>query len=84
MSKFGIFAIDDVGAWDYAADTRGKPGTLKYGFGMSFDEDVTKKIGVFERLGRANGQTEDFGFAAIDRRANAYSLRLHPEGKAAR
>jgi len=45
---------------------------------------VTKKIGVFERLGRANGQTEDFGFAAIDRRANAYSLRLHPEGKAAR
>lgn len=47
-------------------DTR-RPGTLKYGFGMSADQEVADGIGVFGRLGWNNGQTESFAFTAIDR-----------------
>jgi hypothetical protein len=47
-----------------------KPGTLKYGFGMSFDQEVAKDLGVFARLGWADGKTEDFAFTAIDRMAS--------------
>jgi high affinity Mn2+ porin len=46
-----------------------KPGTLKYGFGMSFDQEVTKDFGFFARLGWADGKNEDFAFTAIDRMA---------------
>ena len=47
-----------------------KPGTLKYGFGMNFEQELTKEIGVFSRLGWSDGKTEDFAFTAIDRLAN--------------
>lgn len=46
-----------------------KPGTLKYGSGVSFDQEITKNIGVFARLGWNDGKTEDFAFTAIDRLA---------------
>jgi high affinity Mn2+ porin len=46
-----------------------KPGTLKYGFGMSFDQEITKDFGVFARAGWSDGKTEDFAFTAIDRMA---------------
>jgi hypothetical protein len=48
-----------------------KPGTLKYGFGMNFEQELTKDLGVFARLGWSDGKTEDFAFTAIDRLANA-------------
>jgi hypothetical protein len=48
-----------------------KPGTLKYGFGMNFDQEVTKDFGVFARLGWSDGKTEDFAFTAMDRLADA-------------
>jgi hypothetical protein len=48
-----------------------KPGTLKYGFGMSFDQEITKNLGVFARLGWGDGKNEDFAFTAIDRMASA-------------
>jgi high affinity Mn2+ porin len=46
-----------------------KIGTLKYGFGVSADQELTKQIGVFARLGWNDGKTESFAFTAIDRLA---------------
>jgi high affinity Mn2+ porin len=48
-----------------------KPGTLKYGFGVSADQELTKNIGVFMRLGWNDGKTQSFAFTAIDRLAEA-------------
>jgi high affinity Mn2+ porin len=42
-------------------------GTLKYGFGVSADQELTKDIGIFGRLGWNDGKTESFAFTAIDR-----------------
>jgi high affinity Mn2+ porin len=44
-------------------------GTLKYGFGINMDQEITKNIGVFARLGWNDGKTESFAFTAIDRLA---------------
>jgi len=48
-----------------------KPGTLKYGFGINLEQELTKDLGVFMRLGWNDGKTEDFAFTAIDRLASA-------------
>jgi high affinity Mn2+ porin len=45
------------------------PGTLKYGFGVSADQEIFKDIGVFARLGWNDGKTQSFAFTAIDRLA---------------
>jgi len=45
------------------------PGTLKYGFGVSVEQEVAKDVGVFGRLGWNDGKTESFAFTAIDRLA---------------
>ncbi len=45
-------------------------GTLKYGFGINFEQEVSKNIGVFSRLGWNDGKTESFAFTAIDRLAS--------------
>lgn len=44
-------------------------GTLKYGFGINAEQELTKTIGVFARLGWNDGKTESFAFTAIDRLA---------------
>jgi high affinity Mn2+ porin len=44
-----------------------RPGTLKYGFGVSADQEITTDIGVFGRWGWNDGKTESFAFTAIDR-----------------
>jgi len=44
-------------------------GTLKYGFGLNMEQELTKNIGVFARLGWNDGKTESFAFTAIDRLA---------------
>ncbi|MGP0072953.1 MAG: carbohydrate porin [Bryobacteraceae bacterium] len=44
-----------------------RPGTLKYGSGISFDQEISNDVGVFSRLGWNDGKTEDFAFTAIDR-----------------
>jgi high affinity Mn2+ porin len=57
--------------------TGGKPdvtatrrnGNLKYGSGLSADQEITRDIGVFGRLGWNDGKTESFAFTAIDRLA---------------
>jgi high affinity Mn2+ porin len=45
-------------------------GTLKYGFGVSADQEITGHVGVFGRLGWNDGKTESFTFTAIDRLAS--------------
>jgi high affinity Mn2+ porin len=45
-------------------------GTLKYGTGVSFDQEVYRDVGVFTRLGWNDGKTQDFAFTAIDRLAS--------------
>jgi hypothetical protein len=44
-------------------------GTLKYGFGLNAEQEITSDIGVFGRLGWNDGKTESFAFTAIDRLA---------------
>lgn len=44
-------------------------GTLKYGFGINAEQEITKDIGIFGRLGWNDGKTESFAFTAIDRLA---------------
>jgi Carbohydrate-selective porin len=46
-------------------------GTLKYGSGLNVEQELTKDIGVFGRLGWNDGNTESFAFTAIDRLATA-------------
>jgi carbohydrate-selective porin OprB len=46
-----------------------KPGTLKYGFGISADQEIARDFGIFGRLGWNDGKTESFAFTAIDRLA---------------
>jgi high affinity Mn2+ porin len=47
-----------------------RPGTLKYGFGVSADQEIAAGVGVFGRLGWNDGKTESFTFTAIDRLAS--------------
>lgn len=47
-----------------------KPGTLKYGLGISAEQGLTKGVGVFLRLGWSDGKTESFAFTAMDRLAS--------------
>ncbi len=44
-------------------------GTLKYGFGLNLEQEITADFGVFARLGWNDGKTESFAFTAIDRLA---------------
>jgi high affinity Mn2+ porin len=44
-------------------------GRLKYGTGISADQEITEDIGVFGRLGWNDGKTESFAFTSIDRLA---------------
>ncbi|HCC57747.1 MAG TPA: hypothetical protein DEQ47_10885, partial [Solibacterales bacterium] len=46
-----------------------KFGTLKYGWGLNFDQELLKDVGVFGRLGWNDGQTQSYAFTAIDRLA---------------
>lgn len=48
-----------------------KIGTLKYGFGINAEQEITSDVGVFMRLGWNDGKTESFAFTAIDRLASA-------------
>jgi high affinity Mn2+ porin len=44
-------------------------GTLKYGFGLNTEQEITEDIGIFARLGWNDGKTESFAFTAMDRLA---------------
>src|SRR5437870_12448817 len=42
---------------------------IKYGFGLSWEQELTKDLGLFARLGWDDGHTESWAFTAIDRLA---------------
>jgi high affinity Mn2+ porin len=42
---------------------------FKYGFGLSWEQELTKNLGLFARLGWDDGHTETWAFTAIDRLA---------------
>ncbi len=48
-----------------------KIGTLKYGFGISADQQLSQNFGAFLRLGWNDGKTETFAFTPVDRLASA-------------
>jgi high affinity Mn2+ porin len=43
---------------------------IKYGFGLSWDQEVSKDLGIFGRLGWNNGQSESWAFTEIDETAS--------------
>jgi len=45
-------------------------GTLKYGFGVNLEQEITANVGAFARLGWNDGKTESWAFTAIDRLAS--------------
>jgi high affinity Mn2+ porin len=45
-------------------------GGVKYGFGISFNQELSKSIGVFSRIGWNDGQTASWAFAEIDQTAS--------------
>lgn len=49
--------------------TTRRNGTIKYGFGLNMEQEITKDFGVFARLGWNDGKTESFAFTTIDRLA---------------
>lgn len=60
---------DQNGATPAITNTR-RNGTLKYGFGLNVEQDLSKDVGIFGRLGWNDGKTESFAFTAIDRLAS--------------
>jgi high affinity Mn2+ porin len=61
-----IRLAERTGATPDVTATR-RVGTLKYGFGVSADQEIVKGVGVFGRVGWNDGKTESFVFTAIDR-----------------
>lgn len=45
-------------------------GALKYGFGISFNQELAKNIGMFARASWNNGQTATWAFTPIDQSAS--------------
>ena len=48
-----------------------KPGTLKHGFGLNVEQELTRDVGVFGRLAWNDGKTQTFAYAVVDRLASA-------------
>jgi len=42
-------------------------GRHKYGFGLNFEQEITKQVGVFGRLGFSDGRNESFAYTEVDR-----------------
>ena len=51
-----------------------KLGTVKYGGGISIDQELTTDIGAFMRAGWSDGQTETWMFTAIDLTVSAGAI----------
>ncbi len=64
-------ALRDAAATHTTPDvtTTRRNGTLKYGFGVNWEQEITPDIGIFGRLAWNDGKTESFAFTAIDRLA---------------
>jgi len=58
-------------------------GTVKYGTGLNIEQQITKDLGAFLRLGWNDGKTESFAFTAIDRLASGGVSLAGPRWKRA-
>ena len=52
---------------------------FKYGFGLNWEQEIIKNVGVFSRVGWSDGRTEAWVFSDVDRTA---SLGLSVKGEA--
>ena len=70
MGTYGeaLKLADQTGTAPDVTKTR-RPGTLKYGFGLSAGQEIAQDVGIFARLGWNDGKTESFAFTAMDRLA---------------
>jgi len=69
MYAEAIRLADQTGATPDVTATR-RVGTLKYGFGINLEQELTNNVGAFVRLGWNDGKTESWAFTAIDRLAS--------------
>jgi high affinity Mn2+ porin len=68
----------DMGSYQVAVDNPTRPADIeatreyryKYGFGLNAEQELTKDVGVFTRLGWSDGHTEAWTFADVDRTAS--------------
>ena len=68
-----------MGSYQLALDNPARPADItatrdyryKYGFGLNFEQEIAKYIGVFSRLGWSDGHTEAWMFSDVDRTATA-------------
>ena len=69
-------AIDDspAGAADIVATRAYR---FKYGFGLNWEQEITKNVGIFSRLGWSDGHAESWCFSDVD---NAVSAGLSING----
>lgn len=83
IRPLGFLLHTDSGSYQEALDIAAKTNTvpdinktlrlgrLKYGGGVSFEQEIAGGVGVFSRLGWNDGRTESFAFTAIDRVASS-------------
>jgi high affinity Mn2+ porin len=68
-----------MGSYQDAVDSPIRPADItlsreyrfKYGFGLNFEQEILKDIGIFSRLGWSDGQNEAWMFSDVDRTATA-------------
>ncbi len=76
-----------MGSYQAAVDSPTRPADIvatrdyryKYGFGLNFEQEIAKNIGVFSRLGWSDGKNEAWVFSDVDRTATlGLSLKGEP------
>ena len=75
-----------MGSYQEAVDDPIRPADIaatrayryKYGFGLNIEQEITRNLGVFSRVGWSDGQNEAWAFADVDRTA---SLGLSLKGE---
>jgi len=64
----------DMGSYQEAIDNPTQPADIeatrayryKYGFGLNWEQEIAKNVGVFSRIGWSDGQTEAWVFSDVD------------------
>ena len=78
MGAYGTAVATAIATGIYPADATVTNGEhrYKFGTGLSWDQGLTKNLGVFGRLGWSDGRTESWTFNDVDETATAgFSLR---------
>ncbi len=72
-ARMGTYALALLEAGPQPPDitTTRQPGTLKHGFGVNVEQQLTDGIGAFARWGWNDGRTESWAFTEVDRTASA-------------